>query len=284
MSDDTEALQEAAVEAARAGSREILQVYAEPFRVDLKEDSSPVTEADRRSQAAILGVLERLCPGIPVVSEEAAHVGYEVRSTWRRHWLVDPLDGTKEFVSRRGEFTVNIALVRDAYPLLGVVLVPADGTLYLGSPRGAWRRTPDGGGGERRERLPLRGERPDAVRAAVSRSHLDVETTRWLAALEARGKPVHSVQAGSARKLCVVAEGEADVYPRFGPTMEWDTAAGQAVLEAAGGIMVDARTGSRFLYCKPRLRNPGFIALAAGRDPGYFLADLPDRPGRGPGS
>jgi 3'(2'), 5'-bisphosphate nucleotidase len=278
VTEDHAALLEAAVAAARAGAREILDVYSTSFQVDLKEDRSPVTEADRRSQAAILAALHRVFPAIPVISEEAAHVPYEVRSSWDAHWLVDPLDGTKEFVARRPEFTVNIALVRDRYPILGLVLVPADGTLYVGSRAGAWRETPAGAGGQTVTRLPTDAGARDHVTAAVSRSHLDAETAAWLAALEARGRPIRAVAAGSARKLCVVAEGAADVYPRFGPTMEWDTAAGQAVLEAAGGRMVSATDGRRFAYTRPDLRNPGFIALAAGRDPGYFLGDLPSDP------
>jgi 3'(2'), 5'-bisphosphate nucleotidase len=273
----------AAREAALAGAREILDVYRKPFRVERKEDSTPVTEADRRSQAAILDVLLRAFPAVPAMSEEAAQVGYEVRSSWPVYWLVDPLDGTKEFVARRGEFTVNIALMAGSYPCLGVVHVPVDGTLYIGSEDGAFRAVGEAGLGEA-VRLPVDREAADHVRAAVSRSHLTDTTKEYLAALEARGRPVRSVAAGSARKLCLVAEGTADVYPRFGATMEWDTAAGQAVVEAAGGLLVDATTGSRLSYNKTDLRNPGFVALAPGRDPGYFLHDLPSRPHRGSGS
>jgi 3'(2'), 5'-bisphosphate nucleotidase len=274
-----------AMTAALDGAREVLDVYRGPFEVKCKDDSSPVTAADHKSQAAILAKLRREFPGIPVLSEEGAHADYELRSLWPVCWLVDPLDGTKEFVRRNGEFTINIALVQDGSPRLGVVYVPLAAMMYWGSTAGAFRAVVPAGAEEPEERaqevafalgagatpLPLATQSADTVSVVVSRSHADQATADYLRRLEARGRPVLSLAAGSARKTCLLAEGVADVYPRFGPTMEWDTAAGQAILEATGGRMVDVRTRERLAYNKPTLVNPPFVGLAVGRDVGYFL-------------
>jgi 3'(2'), 5'-bisphosphate nucleotidase len=279
-----DALLDAAVTAALAGAVDVMEVYGGQFDVDRKADASPITEADRRSQEAIVAILGNRFPSIPVLSEEARHAPYTERSSWGLFWLVDPLDGTKEFVKRNGEFTVNVALVDGRYPRLGVVYVPVLRMLYVGSGAGAASceveptRPGSAGSGLRLlraggRRLPLVGTEGNEITALVSRSHLDPTTDAFVRRLEARGKPVRAVSAGSSRKLCVLAEGSADVYPRFGPTMEWDTASGQAVLEAAGGLMVSADSGSRFAYNKESLTNGSFVALAPGRDARYYLSD-----------
>jgi 3'(2'), 5'-bisphosphate nucleotidase len=234
----------------RAAGEEILAVYATDFEVRDKSDASPVTEADERAEAVILRELATLTPEIPVVSEEAAEAGV-VPEAGSRFWLVDPLDGTKEFVSRNGEFTVNIALVEDGRPTLGVVLVPALGRLYGGAV-GSGAFVEDEGG---RREIACRRAPDEGLTIVSSRSHGDAE------ALEAflAGRPVAtSVTAGSSLKFCLVASGEADLYPRLGRTMEWDTAAGHAVVSAAGG-RVSAVGGGELGYGKPGYENPHFV-------------------------
>ena len=266
---------------AAAAGRAVLEVYAGDFGSARKDDGSPVTEADLRADALIREGLARACPGVFVRSEESAST--PPAGPVPGWFLVDPLDGTREFLARNGEFTVNIALIgggeSDGRPVAGVVLAPALGALYVAAQGlGAWRRTwppdspgeaqgpPPGGwapgaaGPAAGAWQPLRVAPAPAgpVRALVSRSHLDPRTRTWLAALP-RGHV--ALAAGSSLKFCRIAEGAADLYPRFGPTSPWDTAAGQCVLECAGGAVVDL--GGRELRYDPRRteRNPDFLAL-----------------------
>ena len=246
---------------ARNAGAAILEVYGTEFSVDTKDDSSPLTEADRRSNAVILEGLTRLYPDIPVISEEARTLPYEERRDWDQFWLVDPLDGTKEFIKRNGEFTVNIALIENAEPTLGVVHAPAlDYTIWGQRGVGAALR-------EGNEDIGVQTRRPAIapLRVAASRSHLDDKTAAAIARMgdtERRGM-------GSSLKFCKIAEGSTDVYLRFGPTSEWDTAAGQCVLEAAGGVVL-GMDGQSFRYGrKESLLNPEFLALGD--------ADLPWR-------
>ena len=233
----------------------VMQVYSTGFETHSKDDGSPVTEADERAEQIILEGLERLTPGIPVVSEEASSQGVAVQ-TGELFWLVDPLDGTKEFISRNGEFTVNLALIHLGRPILGFVLAPALGRLY--------------GGGEH---LPAfvedtAGRRPIAVRTVPgegltvvsSRSHGDAAA---LAAFLDGRTVARQVTAGSSLKLCLVAEGKADLYVRLGRTMEWDIAAGHAVLAAAGGQVLRVDNRKPLAYGKPGLDNPHFVAQGA---------------------
>lgn len=247
-------LQEAAIPIARAAGAAILEVYAQAFEVRAKGDASPVTEADERAEAVILEGLARIAPDIPAVSEEAVSRGVVPR-TGRRFWLVDPLDGTKEFVNRNGEFTVNIGLIEDGVPVLGIVLAPALDRLYAGVVgAGAFRQD----AGVRRE-IACAQPRPEGLRVVSSRSHGDAEALeRFLGGR----KVASSLSAGSSLKFCLVAAGEADLYPRFGRTMEWDTAAAHAVLVAAGGKVIDL-AGAPLAYGKPGLENPHFLAAAA---------------------
>jgi len=255
MNADLRELLEGARRAARAASEAILEIYRSPFEVRAKADASPVTEADERAEAIIVAALATLAPEIPVVAEEMAARGEGM--TAERFWLVDPLDGTREFVARNGEFTTNIGLIEGDRPILGVVHLPVTNVTYAGAgPGTATRQDQDAAPvGIAARRIPATG----AV-VAHSRSHgNDKKLAEYLATLRAPQSRV----AGSAAKFCFVAEGSADLYPRFGPTMEWDTAAGHAVVEAAGGS-VTCLDGSPFRYAKPGFRNPEF--LAKGRD------------------
>ena len=239
---------------ARAAGREILEVYADVAPGVLgKADSSPLTAADLRSHRLILEALRALTPGLPVLSEEGARLPYAERARWERYWLVDPLDGTREFLSRNGEFTVNIALIEAHQPSLGIVHVPVTDTSYGGIPgEGAWRAL----GAAAQQPIHVRQPAASPVRVVGSRSHRGDSLEGFLARLGS-----HELLAiGSSLKFCLVAEGAADVYPRLGPTSEWDTAAAQAVLVAAGGAVVQL-DGEPLVYnTRDELLNPHFLA------------------------
>jgi 3'(2'), 5'-bisphosphate nucleotidase len=241
-----------ALRAALAGGEAAMRVYADPFEVTQKDDKTPVTEADLASERVIVEMLTSAFPEIPVVSEETVpEAGFE--SPAARFWLVDPLDGTKEFVARNGEFAVLIALVEHGRPVLGVVHGPALGVTYVAHGPGTAMRREDGG---EFEPIRARAPAPEGIVVVHSRSH---ENSRRLAEYFT-GRPILERHVcGSALKFGVLAAGNADFYPRFGPTMEWDTAAGQAVLEAAGGQVLGL-DGQPLGYGKPGLRNTGFFA------------------------
>ena len=250
-----DALLEIALRAALAGGEEVMRVYADPFEVTQKEDRTPVTEADLASERAIIAILTAAVPDIPIVSEETVpDQGFS--SPASRFWCVDPLDGTKEFIARNGEFSVLIALIEHGRPVLGIVHGPAVGVTYIGHGPGTAMRRRDGGGFE-----PIRARAPSSEGIVVihSRSH---ENSRRLTEYF-QGRPViERLVCGSALKFGVLAAGEADFYPRFGTTMEWDTAAGQAVLEAAGGHVLGP-DGAPLAYGKAGLKNDGFVAWGA---------------------
>lgn len=250
----------AAIEAGLA----ILDIYARPIDVVIKADASPVTAADGAAEAVILAALARLAPGVPVVAEESVAAG-RIPATAGRFFLVDPLDGTKEFIRRNGEFTVNVALIEDGVPVMGVVHAPAMGRLFAGGPGGAFEMAVEGDRRGERRPIRVRALPADGATLLTSRSHANRATDDYRPAVPVAGHRV----IGSSIKFCLIAAGEADLYARFGPTMEWDTAAGDAVLRAAGGVMT-LPDGAPFLYGKrgrPDLAdfaNPSFIA-AAGR-------------------
>jgi 3'(2'), 5'-bisphosphate nucleotidase len=235
---------------AEAG-RVVMGVYATDFEVEVKGDDSPVTVADQRAEAVIFAGLKRIAPGIPVVGEEAASVG-DIPDVGACFWLVDPIDGTQEFITRNGEFTVNIALVEHGVPVLGLVLAPAIGRLFWGGRGvGAWVEDAQG-----RRPIATRDVPPQGLTVVGSRRHGDESAVDAYLS----GRPVaERVTVGSSLKLCMVAEGAADVYPRFGRTMEWDIAAGDAVLRAAGGV-VKTSEGPVLVYGKPGFENPAFAA------------------------
>ncbi|MBN1237863.1 MAG: 3'(2'),5'-bisphosphate nucleotidase CysQ [Gammaproteobacteria bacterium] len=239
---------------ARAAGDAIMSVYQREFDVELKDDRSPLTEADSLSHDVITDALASLRPALPVLSEEASGTEHRDRRSWDPYWLVDPLDGTKEFIKRNGEFTVNIALIEAHAPVLGVVLAPALGVEYYGGAGiGAWRRAAGQDARGIRVSVPAAGP----LRVVGSRSHPSGTLATYLERLGAHElKPM-----GSSLKICLVAEGEADVYPRFGPTSEWDTAAAQAVLEGAGGVMMDTDGQPLRYNRKDDLLNPHFLAV-----------------------
>jgi 3'(2'), 5'-bisphosphate nucleotidase len=237
------------LDAARAASAEIMEVYLDEFDAEEKADGSPVTLADQRAEARILEMLA--ATGIPVLAEESVAAGH-VPVLGERFFCVDPLDGTKEFVKRNGEFTVNIALVERGRPTMGVVLAPATGATFVGGPDGAFEIT------HRNERLPLRTIADGPMKVVASRSHGHTALDGFRDAF----KVVEDVSVGSSLKFCLLARGEAQLYPRFTPTSEWDTAAGHAVLEAAGGAVLTL-DGAPLRYGKGGNHlNPFFIAAA----------------------
>ncbi len=252
-------LEEVVALAIEAGRR-ILDVYERQFDVSRKEDDSPLTDADRAAHEVIVERLAALTPAIPVLSEESARIEYSERAGWQRFWLVDPLDGTKEFVNRNGEFTVNIALIDNGAPVLGVVYVPVTGVCYLAvHGQGAWKEQ----GGCNRTPIHVRHYRGGHATVVASRSHRGDAVDKFLANLKAREGEYDTASLGSSLKLCRVAEGVADVYPRLGPTSEWDTAAAQCVVESAGGRVTDL-DGQPLRYNKPDILNPWFLVTGAG--------------------
>jgi 3'(2'), 5'-bisphosphate nucleotidase len=239
--------------AADAG-RIILEIYQTAFEVEYKSDNSPLTAADRASHEVIMRGLELLTPGIPVWSEESPEMTLAGRSKWAEFWLVDPLDGTREFVKRNGEFTVNVALVSGHRPVLGVIHVPVDDTQYFGGEGlGSFAGTGRGEAG----RIEVCRLATDPIRVAGSRSHGGDSLAVFLMSL-----PGHQfISAGSSIKFCLIASGKADVYPRLGPTSEWDTAAGQAIVEGAGGVVADLRGQPLTYNSRPEPVNPFFVAF-----------------------
>lgn len=236
---------------ARAG-REIMDIFNRGFDVETKDDGSPVTEADQRAETLITDAIRgQITDAFPIVGEEAVAAGHIPEVAGQPFWLIDPLDGTKEFINRRKEFTVNIALIETGLPVLGVVHCPASGDTYWGSRNGAFATI---AGGAPRP-IACRQPEEDGVIALVSRSHRTPEVDAYLSRFTVRKE----ISAGSSVKFCRVATGEADLYPRFGRTMEWDTAAGHGVLRFAGGH-VRTTEGAELTYGKPGFENPDFIA------------------------
>jgi len=250
-----------ACDAAIAAGKEIMAIYESgDFEVQRKGDDSPLTKADLASHAVIAAALS--VTQIPVLSEEGRDLPFAQRSKWSQLWIVDPIDGTKEFIKRNGEFTVNIALVESNLPKLGVIYVPVTRVLYVAEVgSGAWKVHVDEGGSwswNDAVKLPIpQPARP--FRVVASRSHLSPETAAYINQMRQQHGEVESVSKGSSLKLCMVAEGEADCYPRFAPTMEWDTAAGQAICMAAGFDVIDQDTGVTMRYNREQLLNAWFL-------------------------
>lgn len=257
-----------ALEAALSAGKAIMEIYRTGFDVTYKSDLSPLTTADTTADKIIHECLA--VTGIPVLSEESAAVNYASRQFWNMLWIVDPLDGTKEFVRHSDEFTVNIALICEKKPVLGVVFAPATGELYFGmASSGSFFTHLDLSEDKApfspadivssARKLPLISDNAKFI-VQASRSHLNAETKRFIEELKQLHPDLKIVQRGSSLKLCAVADGSCNVYPRFGPTMEWDTAAGHAIIEQAGGIVTEAANGYPLSYNKKSLRNPDFIA------------------------
>ncbi len=271
-----------AIYAALKAGRAVLDIYETDFEVYHKKDLSPLTEADKASHK----ILKTHLPKYPVISEEGKDIPYEERKSWDKFWLIDPLDGTKEFIKRNGEFAINIALIEKGEPVLGVIYAPVVDLIYYGTPEGSYRiiaspllnkleqnmsrQELDGLLREGSQKLPLPSDRSRIV-VVASRSHLDDETAKFIAKLEKRFGAVEMASKGSSLKLCLVAAGLADVYPRLAPTSEWDIAAGDAIIRYSGGWVVSYPKLKPLVYNKESLINPKFIAT---RIPPEVLAEL----------
>ena len=240
------------IDISRKAGSEILDVYKDSFEVTLKDDLSPLTDADRRANNVITLMLESLYPEIPVLSEEGKEVGFSERSNWNLFWLVDPLDGTKEFVKRNGEFTVNIALIKNGLPIAGIVYAPTKETFWYGAEGvGSYKMS---------ENFPPRmisveNNTNPPIRIVSSSSHPSPKLEAYLSKFD----DYEIVHMGSSLKICLVADSSVHIYPRLGPTMEWDSGAGHAVLKFAGGELINRETGSELTYNKEILKNPDFI-------------------------
>lgn len=274
MKYDEKLLNEVIDIAVQAGN-EIMEIYKKDFGVEYKDDKSPLTDADKHSNDVIIAGLKKLDRQYPILSEETQVVPFKERKNWVNFWLVDPIDGTKEFIKKNGEFTVNIALIENGAPVMGIVYAPALETLYYGMKGfGAFRKT-----GNKLEQLPAEKNDPEKskiVRVVASRSHLNEETESFIDAVAAQYPEceIEKVSKGSSLKLCMVAEGSADIYPRVAPTMEWDTAAAQGVVEAAGKGTYKFETfpasnvrfnefvnADKLTYNKENLLNPYFVVV-----------------------
>ena len=253
-----------AIEAALEAGKVILEIYkSDDFEVEVKGDNSPLTKADKASHNTLVYYLEKT--GVPILSEEGKEIPFKERKDWKQLWILDPIDGTKEFIKRNGEFTLNIALIEDQKTLIGVIFVPVTGNLYFSTiEMGAFKVKVDLDNFDVKtlisngDKLPL--EREDKTFTIVaSRSHMSTETEAYVAEMKVEHGTVNLISKGSSLKLCMVAEGVADCYPRFAPTMEWDTAAGQAICEHAGFKVIDWNTKKDMLYNREELLNAWFL-------------------------
>lgn len=264
-----------AIRASIDAGKEILDVYKNDFDVQYKEDQSPLTQADQAAHKVISKYLEET--GFPVLSEEGRHLPYAERKNWEKLWIVDPLDGTKEFIKRNGEFTVNIALIENTRPKMGVVFCPTLNMLYFAGEiaGGSFKAVLQDDWIEKSPnvdfiiqsavQLPMADHR-DHFTVVASRSHLNDETKSFVSNIEKQVGKIQFTSKGSSLKLCMVAEGKADLYPRFAPTSEWDTAAGQAVVEYSGGKVILPDTGETMRYNKADLLNPWFLVMRKGME------------------
>ena len=257
---------ELAIRASVAAGKRIMDVYTnENIELEVKDDNSPLTKADRTSNAIINNFLETTA--IPIISEENKEADYAVREGWERCWIVDPLDGTKEFIKRNGEFTVNIALIQHGKPLLGVIFTPVSRELYYAdvAQKKAYKVVLDENFTHLENwldnslRIKPNKRKADRIKIVGSRSHMNKETKEYIGQLRQQFAAIEIVPKGSSLKFCMVAEGKADLYPRFGATMEWDTAAGQAICEAVGLRVISIDSLQNLTYNKPNLLNSYFI-------------------------
>jgi len=247
------------IEISKEAGRATLQIYETDFKVDYKEDESPLTAADEASNDVIVKALSELYPDIPIISEEIKNLEYDERKEWNLCWVVDPLDGTKEFLKRNGEFTINIALVENGKAILGVIYVPVKDVTYYNEVNGkAFKQE----GAEAPYEINVKSATGDSISLVGSRSHLNEDTEKFIEEKKKEFANVDFVAAGSSLKFCLVAEGTAHVYPRFAPTMEWDTAAGQAIAVAAGAKVLRHPEMTPLTYNKENLLNPYFLVTA----------------------
>jgi 3'(2'), 5'-bisphosphate nucleotidase len=253
------------IEAAIEAGKEILKIYENEFKVDLKEDKSPLTEADTASSDIINSYLEKT--NIPIIGEEIKNMAFSERKQWRTCWIVDPLDGTKEFIKRNGEFTVNIAMVEDGIPILGVIYVPVSRELYYADvSKGISfksllddKHIPNRALFNHEDVIAPSPHTKNLLRVVGSRSHMNNQTLHFIEEQKKNYKEIDIVAKGSSLKFCLVAEGKADIYPRFAPTMEWDTAAGHAICKAVGLSVISKETNEELVYNKSNLLNSYFV-------------------------
>jgi 3'(2'), 5'-bisphosphate nucleotidase len=270
----TEDLLEQVMDLARQAGEKILEVYnrSESFDVETKKDDSPVTEADLAAHAILDPGLVSLLDQVPVLSEESTIPSYDIRSSWSRYWIIDPLDGTKEFIKKNGEFTVNIALVNEGVPVLGVVYVPVLNIFYCGMTGKGAIKVESGKQQQISTRnVSERSENNLPVEVVASRSHGAEKVDQMISSITDKLGPVETKNMGSSLKLCLVAEGQADIYPRLALTSEWDTAAAQAVVEAAGGKVIDIHHNVMRYNTKDDILNPFFFVIG---DTGYDWESL----------
>jgi len=247
-------LRQEVIAIAELASEKILAIYNTEFDVTRKDDNSPLTEADMAAHHVITDGLKKLTPEIPILSEESAKIPFSTRRQWHRYWLVDPLDGTREFVKRNGEFTVNIALIEDHQPVIGVIHTPVtDVCYYASNDDGAYKKLP----GQAAEKISTRAKEPGHTLVAGSRSHRGDSLNAFLEKIGS----YEIISMGSSLKSCLVAEGKVDIYPRLGPTSEWDTAAAQCVVENAGGKLVELSMQPMRYNTKESLLNPHFLVI-----------------------
>jgi 3'(2'), 5'-bisphosphate nucleotidase len=257
-------LLEIAIRSAIEAGKKIMEIYGtSEFGIVTKEDFSPLTLADKAAHETITGQL--IATGIPILSEEGKTIPWKTRKTWKTFWLIDPLDGTKEFIKKNGEFTVNIALIENGNPVLGVVFVPVNGKLYYANQNGSYKSIVSSDEIADPEQimniavqLPIINQGEEFI-VVGSRSHLNSETEGYITQLDTGGKPIKLISKGSSLKICMVATGEADIYPRLGPTMEWDIAAGHAIAVFAGKSVTQYPSGELLIYNKENLLNPYFV-------------------------
>ena len=243
-----------AIALAENAAVEILKIYRSEFVYQQKADNTPLTEADLAAHKTISEGLAKLTPDIPILSEEDANIPYETRQSWKSYWLVDPLDGTREFIKRNGEFTINIALIENQLPVLGVILVPVSGTCYYATKNGGAFKVIKHG---KPESISVRNVPNDRIHVAGSRSYLDNSLDNFLSNLE----NYELTKMGSSLKSCLVAEGKVDIYARLGPTSEWDTAAAQCIVEEAGGYITTTDLKQLRYNTKDSLLNPHFLVF-----------------------
>ncbi len=265
---DLAEIQAKVLEVVRKAGRKILKIYDSEFDIEFKDDASPLTAADTAAHRCLMDVLQNLDPSFPILSEEGRDLPYDERKEWRTYWLVDPLDGTKEFINRNGQFTVNVALIHDHVPIMGVVHVPVqDTTYYAAEGLGAFKQQGD----EPPKSIRVRKPAPSKLVIVGSRSH---QTPAFAQYLQKLNGEYELISIGSSLKFCLVAEGVADLYPRLGPTSEWDTAAAHCVVSQAGGYVVDLQGKALRYNTKPSVLNPYFLVY--GDETRDWLSFLPD--------
>ncbi|OXS56034.1 3'(2'),5'-bisphosphate nucleotidase [Bacillus sp. V-88] len=247
------------IEIAIGAGKKILEVYEDAYTIHEKEDRSPLTIADQLSHSHIQTELSNLFPTIPILSEEGASIPFKERKNWSSFWLVDPLDGTKEFIKKNGEFTVNIALIQGNRPVLGIIYAPVTDTLYYAEKNKGAYKLMTASSLEKRKQVKINTASSGVKKIVISRSHLSDATQDYIEDLQRQVGKLDFTSIGSSLKFCLIADGSAHYYPRLAPTMEWDTAAGQIIVEEANGQVSEFDTGAHLVYNKKVLTNPSFI-------------------------